>query len=468
MMLSVLNKFRPLFLITDLVLTLLSLAGGEYLRTHIYLGMPLDAGAPIGWLSLQIYLAALAAWLAAFQITGIHQPKAIPDRGTWRAIVFSDILGTAAFLSLLFFLKVTDFSRGLVVYTFVLSLTAHLIRHALTRKGLERLLRPFAQRVLLVGEGEMGTLLVDRLLENQWGMKIVGGIAPHGQLEGLPRIGKLIKLPEIVREQKIDVVLIALPASRHELTSELVLRLQSLPVRIHVMPDLLNLTLSKAAVEDFFGLPLIGLREPPIGIWGRCLKRTFDIVASAGAILVASPVMLAVMAAIRIYDGGPVFFRQKRVGENGRPFDMFKFRSMIVDAESRLTSLGIDREKLDRENPVFKLKNDPRITPVGRFLRRWSLDELPQLFNVLRGDMSLVGPRPEDAKVVARYNFFLRKRLALKPGLTGPMQVNGRGDLPMKKRMSLELAYIDHWSVWTDIKIILQTIPAVLSGKGAY
>ena len=467
-MLSVLQKFRPAFLVTDLVLVLCALYGGELLRTHVHLGMPVGPAGAVTWLTPRIYLAALFAWLVAFLITGVHDPRALPDRRTWRLLAMADVLGLSAFLSLLFFLKVTDFSRGLVAYMFCLSLCLLLLRQRLTQALLDKLLRPFAQRVLVVGEGEMGCQLVERLQSNPWGMELVGGLAPHGALEGVPRLGKLIALPEIVREQNIDQVLIALPARRHELVGELVMRLQSLPVRIHVVPDLLNLTMSRTCVEDFFGIPLIGLRDPPIGSFGRFAKRLFDIAASALALVLVSPLMLACMFAIRLYDGGPVFFRQKRIGENGRPFDMFKFRSMVVDAESRLKSLGIDRDKLDSENPAFKLKNDPRITPVGRFLRRWSLDELPQLLNVLRGEMSLVGPRPEEAKVVARYSYFHRKRLALKPGLTGPMQVNGRGDLPLKRRLSLELAYIEQWSFWSDIKIILQTIPAVLSGRGAY
>ncbi len=466
-MLSVLQKFRPAFLALDLLLILLSLRAGEFLRTHVALGMPIDAGSST-WLTPRIYLAALFSWLVAFLVTGVHEARALPDRRTWRLLLMSDLLGLFAFLSLLFFLKVTDFSRGLVAYTFCLSLGLLILRQRSTTALLDRLLRPFAQRTLIVGEGEMGNQLADRLLANPWGTQLVGALTPHGAIEGLPKLGKLIDLPNIVKAHRIDVVLVALPARRHQLIGELVMRLQALPVRIHVVPDLLNLTMSRACVEDFFGIPLIGLREPPIGTFGRICKRLFDITASACAILITSPVMLGCMLAIRIYDGGPAFFRQKRIGENGRPFDMFKFRSMVVDAESRLKSLGIDRDRLDSENAAFKLKNDPRITPVGRFLRRWSLDELPQLFNVLRGDMSLVGPRPEEAKVVARYSYFHRKRLALKPGLTGPMQVNGRGDLLLKKRLSLELAYIDQWSFWSDLKIILQTIPAVISGKGAY
>ncbi|MDR0966752.1 MAG: sugar transferase [Myxococcales bacterium] len=454
----------------DLLLVLLSLRGGEFLRTCVTLGMPLDIGAgPITWLTPRIYLAALFSWLVAFLITGPHEARALPARRTCRRLATANLLGLLAFLSVLFFLKVTDFSRGLVAYTFCLSLVLLMLRQLLTAAFLDKLLRPFAQRILIVGEGEMGSQLADQIYAHPWGMQLVGALTPNNvDLDDLPTLGKLTDLPNVVRAHRIDQVLIALPAKRHQLIGELVLRLQTLPVRIHVIPDLLGLTMSHACVEDFFGIPLIGLREPPIGSLGRLYKRLFDIASSALALLVTSPVMLACMLAIRLYDGGPVFFRQKRIGENGRPFDMFKFRSMVVDAESRLKSLGIDRDRLDSEDAAFKLKNDPRITPVGRFLRRWSLDELPQLFNVLRGDMSLVGPRPEEAKVVARYSFFHRKRLALKPGLTGPMQVNGRGDLPLKKRLSLELAYIDQWCFWTDIKILFRTIPAVISGRGAY
>jgi lipopolysaccharide/colanic/teichoic acid biosynthesis glycosyltransferase len=168
--------------------------------------------------------------------------------------------------------------------------------------------------------------------------------------------------------------------------------------------------------------------------------------------------------AIKLESRGSVFFVQERVGQDGKLFRCFKFRTMVVDAEEKLETL-IDIETL--AEPVFKLENDPRVTTIGRFLRRWSVDELPQFWNVLRGEMSLVGPRPEETRIVNRYNAYHRRRLAVKPGLSGPMQVNGRGDLPLTERVRLEIEYIENYSVRRDIEILLQTFPAVFHGEGA-
>jgi len=206
-------------------------------------------------------------------------------------------------------------------------------------------------------------------------------------------------------------------------------------------------------------------RKPVISGWQRAVKRLVDIVGALVGLVVCAPLMAVIAVAIKLDSPGPVFFVQERVGENGRPFRMVKFRSMVVGAEEMLEQL-IDLERL--ESPAFKIKNDPRVTRVGRILRRTSLDELPQLINVLKGEMSLVGPRPEETRVVALYNDWHRLRLAVKPGMTGPMQVNGRGDLPLDERVRLELDYIEHYSLRKDLEILLRTIPAVISGKGSY
>lgn len=204
--------------------------------------------------------------------------------------------------------------------------------------------------------------------------------------------------------------------------------------------------------------------ESTIGGLNYIGKRALDISGSLIGLTFALLLGPFITIAIKLTSPGPVLFRQERIGQGGQPFTIYKFRSMCADAENQLNHL-IDLESLDE--PVFKLANDPRITPVGRFLRRWSLDELPQFWNVFRGDMSLIGPRPEEARIVALYTDWHRRRLAIKPGMTGPMQVNGRGDLPLDTRVRLELEYIDHYSLWQDVLILARTIPAVIKGEGA-
>ncbi len=206
-------------------------------------------------------------------------------------------------------------------------------------------------------------------------------------------------------------------------------------------------------------------RQVPVAGWRRVIKRTMDIVGSVVGLVVAAPVILACAVAIELDSKGPIFFVQKRAGQNGQPFQMVKLRTMVKDAEEKLPEL-INLDELSA--PAFKLEDDPRITRVGRFLRRTSLDELPQLWNVLKGEMSLVGPRPEELRVVRLYNDWHRQRLAIKPGLTGPMQVNGRADLDFDERVRLELDYIRNYSLWRDVVILAKTFVAVVSGRGAY
>jgi lipopolysaccharide/colanic/teichoic acid biosynthesis glycosyltransferase len=208
-----------------------------------------------------------------------------------------------------------------------------------------------------------------------------------------------------------------------------------------------------------------GERRPALTAWQRVFKRSMDIVGALFSLLVAALPMALIALAVRLDSPGPVIFTQTRVGQAGRPFRLFKFRTMVQEAEALLPQL-VNLDALPQ--PAFKLPDDPRVTRVGRFLRRYSLDELPQLVNVLAGAMSLVGPRPEEVAVVARYSDDQRRRLAVKPGLTGPMQVNGRGDLPFEQRLALELDYIEHYSLRRDLAILLRTLPAVLRGEGAY
>ncbi len=206
-------------------------------------------------------------------------------------------------------------------------------------------------------------------------------------------------------------------------------------------------------------------RQPVISGLGWWAKRALDIFGATLGLIVSAPLVSVLAVLIKLDSPGPIFFTQERVGQNGRTFRMIKLRTMVDGADRMLDEL-IDLSSLDQ--PAFKLKDDPRITRVGKFLRRWSLDELPQLWNVIRGEMSLVGPRPEETPIVARYNDWHRKRLVVKPGMTGPMQVNGRGDLDLDQRVRLELDYIENYSLWRDLRLLARTVPAVIRGEGAY
>jgi exopolysaccharide biosynthesis polyprenyl glycosylphosphotransferase len=389
-------------------------------------------------------------------------------------VALATLVSWMTFAAWLFVFDYDHFSRLLLLYFGTLNLIILLNFHLLVRL----LLRSIRTRghnlknVLLVGAGRLGTEVAETLVGHPWtGFDVIGFLddAPEkvGKMwAGLaPVLGDLGQAGQIVAQQDVDEVIIALPATAHHRLVDVVQALQDQPVNIYVIPDLVAVATIRPQVEDLWGIPVIGIRQPVISGLDAALKRAMDVVGSLVGLVILAPVMLITAILIKLDSKGPIFFAQERVGENGRTFHVVKFRTMVENAEELLEKY-VRIEDLDE--PVFKLKNDPRVTKVGRFLRRTSIDELPQLINILKGEMSLVGPRPEEVKMVKRYNSHQRKRLAVKPGLTGPMQVNGRGDLSLEARVRLELDYIRNYTLWKDVEIIVKTIPVVLRGDGSY
>jgi exopolysaccharide biosynthesis polyprenyl glycosylphosphotransferase len=278
-------------------------------------------------------------------------------------------------------------------------------------------------------------------------------------------IGSLDTAYELILGSKIDDVVIAMPPRAYERVFNLITRLHTMPVRVWMIPDYFNLALYKTVIEEFAGLPMLDLRAPALTEYQRLTKRTFDLAITLLTLPIALPLMAIIALAIHLEDPGPIFFRQRRVGENGRLFEMLKFRTMIPDAEDHREQV----ERLDLDGKlVHKVPGDPRVTKVGRVLRRISLDELPQLFNILTGDMSLVGPRPELPYLVKMYEPWQYKRFAVPQGMTGWWQVNGRSDKPMHLHTEDDLYYIQNYSIWLDLQILLKTLWVVIQGKGAF
>jgi exopolysaccharide biosynthesis polyprenyl glycosylphosphotransferase len=327
------------------------------------------------------------------------------------------------------------------------------------------------RRILIVGAGRLAQLVAEGIRgPNASGLSLVGCVddetdALSADDPAGPLLGAIRDVPALVREMEVDEVIFALPLRSHGAIEWLVPALQVEPVRVRVVPDYLDLALSRATVEDFNGLPLVGLRDPAIDGFDRVVKRFFDLVISSLLLLVAWPVLLLAALVIKLDSPGPALFVQERIGENGRPFRMVKFRSMVVGAEQLAGSVA-------SQSPegviMHKAPDDPRVTRVGRFLRRTSLDELPQLFNVLRGEMSLVGPRPELPWLVENYEIWQRRRFAVPPGITGWWQVNGRSDRLMHIHTEDDLYYIQNYSPLLDLQILWRTIGVVVRGRGAY
>ncbi|HEV2844792.1 MAG TPA: sugar transferase, partial [Thermoanaerobaculia bacterium] len=271
-------------------------------------------------------------------------------------------------------------------------------------------------------------------------------------------------IPRVVEHHVVDDVIFAVTRRDLDRLEDLFLSLQEQGIRTRFAMDLFPHTRARVELEDLDGMPLMSFATTPTNQFQLMAKRGLDVVLASLLLMLAMPIVGLIALVIKLTSGGSVLFRQTRCGLNGRIFTLYKFRTMVADAEER----RLDLLHLNEMNgPVFKLRSDPRVTSFGRFLRRFSLDEVPQFWNVLRGDMSLVGPRPPIPEEVAKYQRWQRRRLAMKPGLTCLWQVSGRNDLDFDRWMQLDLEYIDSWTPLLDLKILLKTIPAVLSGKGA-
>ncbi len=305
-------------------------------------------------------------------------------------------------------------------------------------------------------------------LHPHWGLKLVGFVAPNGErpetFAGAPVLGSADELGRILAEEVVDEVFFVLSRRQLDEFEDAFLLCSELGIRARVALHFPHLK-ARVLLEELEGIPLLTFTTTPAAPFPLFLKRLADLAVAGLGLLLLAPLLGAIAAAVWLTSRGPALFRQERCGLNGRRFTLLKFRTMVADAEARRDEV----EHLNQvDGPAFKAERDPRVTPLGWLLRRFSLDELPQLVNVLRGDMSLVGPRPPLPDEVARYERWQRRRLSMKPGLTGLWQVSGRAGLEDFNRwIALDLAYIDHWSLWLDLKILLRTLPAVLSTRGA-
>lgn len=324
------------------------------------------------------------------------------------------------------------------------------------------------RRTLVVGDSAAAARLADEFARRPWtGVQVVGYVSDQRDAPiGVPYLGNLDNTLVVVRQAAIDEVIFALPPTQHDRLVEFSLSLLREPVMVHMVPTALDLTFARTPVESVGGIPLVSLRESALTPSQRVVKRLFDIVVSLALIVLLAPVMAVIALLIKLESPGPILFKQERIGEHGRRFTMLKFRSMYADADRRW------REVAKRDETTGKLlhkpKDDPRVTPIGRKLRRTSLDELPQLFNVLRGEMSLVGPRPEMPYIAAEYEPWQWQRFRVPPGITGWWQINGRSDKPMHLHTEDDLYYIQNYSFWLDLRILMKTVIVVLQGHGAY
>ena len=390
-------------------------------------------------------------------------------RAVLRAGVFLIAAGSVA--SVMF---VTHGLSALVVLASPIAVTGSIATRFAARKHLHHQQRAGlnVRKVIIVGSAYAAADLAAVLArEVHTGMRVLGvcvtqADAARAQESGLVVLGDLDEVPRLVLEHGADAVAVTGgDATRHNFLRELSWALEGAAVELLVHPGLIEVAGPRMHIRPYVGLPLLHVEQPHFTGWRRFVKRAADVAITSVGLLVASPVLLAIAAAVKLNDGGPVLFRQTRVGLDGTSFTMYKFRSMHTDAEDRLAELRAQNPHLGM---LFKMEDDPRITRVGRFLRRYSLDELPQLLNVLSGSMSLVGPRPPLQSEVDAYEDHARRRLLVTPGLTGLWQVSGRSLLSWEETVRLDLRYIENWTLTLDLLIMWKTAYAVLAKRGAF
>lgn len=382
----------------------------------------------------------------------------------------------ASVISLVFFITFTFF-MGITLITktfYIIFLVVVVPMLTIFRLSLRMFLKFIREKgynyhtLLVVGTGKVASNIAERLQKHQeFGLKLIGYIDDEidDKVVKANILGKLKDIPRILHKEVVDEVIFAVPWRLYEDIEESIRICELEGVMVRVVTDIFKKSLARTTAAEIDGIPVLTIESGPSEELKLAIKRAIDIAVSLVYLIVLSPLFLLVAILIKIDSKGPVLFKQERVGLNGRRFLMLKFRSMRADAEK----LKRDLAKLDETTgPVFKIKKDPRVTRVGRIIRKSSIDELPQLWNVLKGEMSLIGPRPPLPDEVEQYNIWHRRRLSMRPGITCIWQVSGRSDVTFERWMEMDMEYIDNWSLWLDFKILLKTVIVVAKGTGSY
>jgi exopolysaccharide biosynthesis polyprenyl glycosylphosphotransferase len=424
----------------------------------IALPAPLSVLFPLCWAGIQASL-------------GLYDGrKHVRAADEFAVLSLASLLAGVSLAGILYF-SFRDVSRAQYILFLAVSYTTLVGWRAIARiifRFRREHLPALARRIIIVGAGPIGRMVEARLQDNPELHLSLAGFVDEGQqnpASAAAVLGRISDLPNIVDAQRVTDVIIALPPHFYEQIRLAASSLNDVAVRVWIALGFFDLALYRTATEDFAGLPLLDLRASALDDYERTVKRAFDIALGGLALIALAPLLAISACMIWLQDGRPILFRQKRVGENGKVFNMYKLRTMVKNAEDL-------RHTVESRDPagniIHKTKHDPRITPIGGLLRRFSIDELPQLIHVLKGDMSLVGPRPELPHLVEQYQPWQRQRFAVPPGITGWWQVTGRSDRVMHLHTEDDLYYLQNYSLWLDLQIIMRTLWVVLLGQGAY
>lgn len=469
-------------LISDAAMMMLSFRLGYFLRFESKL-LPFDPYVilPVSLLfyTRLVYLFIPLLLIIFFFYRLYDWDHLLGGSGEYTRVVSATTMGLFAVVIVSFMFKAPTLARAwlLLVWFFCCGL---IVGARFLFRGIiywQRKRGTASSRLLIVGANEEGKTIAEQILKSPTaGLKIVGFADddlslgeevcsnPNGSCAARV-IGRTSSLSKLIEDNKVESIVFASSAFPQQRITEMIQSLRGYALDIYLSSGLFEILLSRVMVKEVGGIPLVGIKSIALSTLDLALKTLFDFTVALVAIVLLSPLLLLITILIKLTSPGPVLYVQRRVSRGGETFNFYKFRTMCAGAEEMLPELQAYNEA---EGLVFKMKNDPRVTGVGGFLRRYSLDELPQLFNVLKGEMSLVGPRPPVPSEVERYNDWHLKRLDVTPGMTGLWQVSGRSNLSFDEMVKLDLFYIENWSLTFDIKILLMTVKAVLSGTGAY
>jgi len=486
-MVMYLRRYNKLFSVAVFLVDIVSLIGAFWLAYAVrtnwghFLGLEILPYASLmssgiatlaehAWLLLII----IPIWEGALIWTGVFKPSRTVGLGdTAWTVIATVFVAAGVFGALAFALQLTFMSRGLIMIFILLSALVLAVEKCalVTMLGAARRRNRNLISVLVVGTGPRALEFVNDVQAHpEWGMRVTGLVDSERERvgtvsNGIEVLGQLEDIPTLLVDRVIDLVVFVVPPTWLGDIGESIRHCELQGVDVQVALDLFPHDIGRVRVANQGRFPVLILEATPIHPWQAALKRVIDIAVSGLSLVILSPLFAAIAAAIKLSSLGPVFYRQVRNGLRGREFEMLKFRSMVQNADEQLETL---RDWNEMSGAAFKIANDPRITRVGKFLRRFSLDEIPQLINVLRGDMSLVGPRPLIATEKNKYAEWQRRRMSVRPGLTCLWQINGRNEIDFEHWMRLDLQYIDNWSILMDLRIIAKTLPAMIQGRGAY
>lgn len=437
-----------------------------------YVALPVPEGVAHTGPGLAASITVGIVWLLSLIAFGTYSTRHLRAGATEYKRTIIGTAAAAGSVGILCYLLDYDFPRGQFVLWFGIGLAGLVGGRFLRRRFMQRLHRRgmLQTPVLVAGADHHVDAIANVLRREKWlGYRVVGAVTRQHQIEtatGLPVLGRFDDLAGVIARNGVDTVIFAEGSfDSPEDFRRLAWKLEEHDVQMIVVPALTDVSAHRLDVRPVAGLPLVDVDRPQAINAARWIKRSFDILGAGLLLLLISPIMAITALAIKLEDKGPVLFRQPRVGLKGTEFDCLKFRSMCTDAEARLAEL---QAKNEGAGLLFKMANDPRITKVGKFIRRFSIDELPQLWNAFRGDMSLVGPRPALPREVAQYDSDTMRRLDVRPGITGLWQVSGRSNLSWDDTVRLDLFYVDNWSMTQDLMILARTAKAVVGSDGAY